>query len=225
VVGHLSVDPALALLEVVACGQVWDGQPADHVLTSPESDAIGFLLDRAKGTVVGFGVRAPHALDVFALEGADVWEGPRFDVPALALRAACVGDVVLAVQARFDVDEPTIDVVHFAEAARLEAKDTRAALGHWRVCLEAGGMRAHYGLGCALVEAGRPRQGYDHLRFYTELTPYNAWAWCWLGRAALAMGEREEGVIHLRRAMHHEADCGYDTIAGALLEELFSGGG
>jgi len=35
---------------------------------------------------------------------------------------------------------------------------------------------------------GRAREGYDALRRYTELTPHNAWAWCWLGRACAVMG-------------------------------------
>ena len=41
----------------------------------------------------------------------------------------------------------------------------------WRLCLEAGGMEAHFGLGYTLLDLGRPHDAYRHLRFYTELTP------------------------------------------------------
>jgi Flp pilus assembly protein TadD len=55
-------------------------------------------------------------------------------------------------------------------------------------------MRALYGLGYTLVEAGRPSE--DLRRAATpKLTPYNAWAWCWLGRACAELGGRDEARI------------------------------
>ena len=89
-----------------------------------------------------------------------------------------------------------------------------------RLALEAGEMKALFGLGYTLVEAGRPREAYDALRRYTELTPHNAWAWCWLGKACLAMGERAEATNAFRKAVACERAGSFDTDASALLAEL-----
>ena len=65
------------------------------------------------------------------------------------------------------------------------------------MALEAGDQKARYGLGYTLVELGEFREAYDHLRIYTELTPHNAWAWCWLGRACEGLGENVGGRVGL----------------------------
>ena len=88
---------------------------------------------------------------------------------------------------RFGEGEPTNDAMFFhmaIDAAQSEG-DLEKAAWCWRMALEAGDQKARYGLGYALVELGEFREAYDNLRIYTELTPHNSWAWCWLGRACV----------------------------------------
>jgi tetratricopeptide (TPR) repeat protein len=220
---HLTVDPAWRHLAVIAFGRVDDGLPPAQVRVLAEDERIAFLLDAPDaGPVIGFTVRDPHAVEVVALESDEVWDGPRFDVPALALVQASVGEILGAVQARFDEDEPTADALHFHCALAVDAETDDAvgvALGHWRLALEAGDMKALFGLGCLLVEAGRPREAYDALRRYTELTPHNPWAWCWLGRACAALGDDAEARAAYERALGCERE-GWETDARELLEQL-----
>jgi tetratricopeptide (TPR) repeat protein len=220
---HLTVDPAWGHVTAIAFGRVDDGLPRAQCPVLDEDERIAFLLDApGSGPLIGFTARDPHAIDVAALTSEAVWDGPRFDVPALALTQASVGEILAAVQARFEEDEPTADALHFhcaLEAAGADEPDLPAALGHWRLALEAGDMKALFGLGCLLVDLGRPREAYDLLRRYSELTPHNAWAWCWLGRACAARGETAEARAAFRRALACERE-GFETDASDLLEGL-----
>jgi Flp pilus assembly protein TadD len=88
------------------------------------------------------------------------------------------------------------------------------------VCLETGDLMAHYGLGYTLHELGRYRESYRHLRAYTEITPSNAWAWCWLGYTCTALGELGEARTAYQRAVELEEAGGDKTDAGEWLERL-----
>jgi tetratricopeptide (TPR) repeat protein len=83
-------------------------------------------------------------------------------------------------------------------------------------------MKALFGLGYTLVEAGRPDEAYDALRRYTELTPSNAWAWFWLGRACVDMGAADEARSAFERALACEEEGSFETDAREYLEELSS---
>ena len=94
------------------------------------------------------------------------------------------------------------------------------AVNHWRACLETGDLMAHYGLGYTLHELGRYREAYRHLRAYTEITPLNAWAWCWLGYTCTALGELGEARAAYQRAVELEEAGGEETDADEWLERL-----
>jgi tetratricopeptide (TPR) repeat protein len=221
ITAHLSLDPTRDALTVLRFGCVWDGQPPEEHAILEEDERFMFLLDDPGGEVIAFEVTSPHEVEVLCIDSEMIWDGPRFDVPVLALESACVADVVLAVQGRFRPDEPTNDVMHFRWAIHVQDDDVAEACMHWRLALEAGDMKAHYGLGYTLFDMGDHHGAYTHLRRYTELTPYNAWAWCWYGKAAAAIGERDEAIAALERALELEAaDHGEETDAFELLEEL-----
>ena len=216
---HLSLDPVHDQLTVLEYGAVWDGQPPELNAVLEEDERIGFLLREPEGPTIGFGVAEPHDVDAWAITAAEMWEAPRFTVPLLGLREASVGEVLLVVQARFGRDEPTTDAAFFHQAVD-SSEDLDVAEGLWRGCLEAGDMRAHFGLGYTLVELERPRDAYDHLRAYTVLTPHNAWAWLWRGRAAEEMGEVPEAVKSYEQAVWLEERGSFETDAGERLEAL-----
>lgn len=219
---HLTLDPAYEHMMVVAYGEVWDGQPPEQTLTLEEDERIGFLLDRPDGdTMIGFAVEQPHDVDLDEIDADDLWGGPRFTVPTLGLEGASVGEILLAVQARFARDEPTNGAAHFHMAVSTgEELGAEEAVGYWRMALEAGEMRAHFGLGYTLLELGLAREAYGHLRVYTELTPHNGWAWSWLGRAAEEIGDPAEAANAYRRAIELEQAGGFETDAPELLQKL-----
>ncbi|MDQ3678057.1 MAG: tetratricopeptide repeat protein [Actinomycetota bacterium] len=223
---QLTVDPYWDLLTAIAFGRVDDGLPPAQCPLLEEDERIQFLLDGPDaGPVIGFRVLEPHELDVLALESDEVWSGPRFDVPTLGLVGVSVGEILLAVQARYREDEPTADALHFHAAISAgdeNGKDLFAAQSNFRLALEAGDMKALFGLGYTLVEAGRPREAYDALRRYTELTPFNAWAWFWLGRACIDMGAAGEARSAFERALACEEEGSFETDAREYLEELSS---
>jgi Flp pilus assembly protein TadD len=79
---------------------------------------------------------------------------------------------------------------------------------------------AHFGLGYTLYELGRFPEAYRHLRHYTEIAPCGGWNWCWLGRAAEAIGETGEARNAYERALALE-DAGHEeTDAAELLDAL-----
>src|SRR6478609_202838 len=99
---HLTVDPWWDLVAAVAFGRVDDGLPDEQMLVVEEEPRIGFVLDApGSGPVIGFIAREAYEIDVAALVAPEIWDAPRFDVPALSLTAASVGEILLAVRARF----------------------------------------------------------------------------------------------------------------------------
>ncbi len=159
-------------------------------------------------------------LDLDALEAEGLFGGPRFEVPVLGLREATIGEICLAAR-RFLGDEPSLDIAYFKSAVAAGSRgDLDEAEESWRLCLEAGGMEAHYGLGYTLLELERPHDAYGHLRFYTEVTPANAWAWCFRGQAAEAIGETTEARHCYERAVELEPVCDLETDAAERLDAL-----
>ena len=161
-----------------------DGQPAARYRMVGEH--FRFMLDRPGGDPIGFEVRPFREFDPHDPAHAEIWQPPRFAAPTLGVIDATAGEVVLAARASL-LDEPTANRIYFSLA--LDESDTEQAVGLWKMCLECGDQMAHYGLGPTLHEFGRYREAYRHLRFYVELVPQNAWAWCWLGKACEALGE------------------------------------
>lgn len=72
----------------------------------------------------------------------------------------------------------------------------------------------------ARFRLGDFRGAYRHLRAYAEITPRNAWSWCWLGRACIALGELGEARTVLTTALEIETAGGDETDARELLAEL-----
>ncbi|HVL97263.1 MAG TPA: hypothetical protein VM266_15515 [Solirubrobacteraceae bacterium] len=211
---RISYDADLDFLTALVPGQVIDGQLADEVEALVDERAWLYFRG-SDGPLIGFGVA-----EAFAVEPeAPLWEGPRFHVPSLALRAACAGEILLA--ARHAISGSTPDVAFFDSAVAAGTQgDWDGADFHWRCCLECGEMRAHYGLGYTLVELGRPQEALGHLMAYTEICPRNAWAWVWRGRAAHAAGDAAEAAACYRRAIACEQEGSYATDAEELLAEL-----
>jgi hypothetical protein len=218
---HLTVDPMWDWMCALAFGRVADGWSRECRLVSDDAEVV-FLLETPTGPVLGFEVFGWNAFEV-PEEGAELWHGPRFDVPRLGLVQASAGEILTATRAHFGGD-PTIDAQLFHQA--LAEPDLAQKLILWESCLDAGDMKAHFGWGCVLLQqAGRPREAYFHLRRYTEIAPDNAWAWSWRGQACLALGERREAIDCFLRALQAEPVCGMETDAGEQLGRLIGGGG
>ena len=213
---HLTVDPWWDTLHCLAFGTVSDGLTDGQRLVVESCDLIYVVKDPEVGPVLGFEILG---LSEFELpdEDPEIWDGPRFEVPRLGLVHASAGEIILAVRAQFD-DEPTADAMHFHRA--IAAKYPQDALPYWELALDAGDMRAHFGLGYTLVNAGRPDRAYAHLRRYTELVPANAWAWCWLGQCCEALGRASEAMSAYERAIAVEELCGLETDSAERLEQL-----
>lgn len=216
------------ILTALVPGEVLDGQLDDEqqVLVAAldadgEPDALVTLLNRGpEGPLIGFVVRNAMEPIWDSEEFEEVWAGPRFDVPTLALRDASIGEIVVA--ARSTLDGTTPDVRAFDRAVAAGAsKAWRRAEAHWRECLALGEMKAHFGLGYTLVELGRPHEAFGHLAMYTEINPRNAWAWHWRAQAAEAMGEIAEAVRCYERAVDAEEEGSYETDAVERLEAIF----
>ena len=222
---QISYDSDRDFLWALVPGAVIDGQMEDEV----EEHLDGLFVYRRgpEGPVIGFGVDEAFAWDVMGNledEPEVVWGGKlRFDAPTLALRDASIGEVVLAAQATISSSTPDVILFDLAVAAGCQEQWDDAE-GLWRACLEAGDMKAHFGLGYTLVELGRPREAFGHLRMYTEINPRNSWAWLWRGRAAEDMGELEEAKQSYARALEAEEDGSYETDADERLARLGQGG-
>lgn len=225
---RISYDADLDFLWALAPGEVVDGHLEDETepFAADVDAATGLLEDRAwwyrrgpRGPLIGLGVAEAFKWDVASVEDDGVWDGPRFDVPTLALRDASAGEVILAAQRMIDGSTP--DVLYFDMAIVAGSKsDWQTAEDLWRCCLEAGEMKAHYGLGYTLVELGRPRDAFGHLAMYTEICPRNAWAWYWRGLAAIEMDEHREARHCFEMALFCEELGSNRTDAAERLTEL-----
>jgi tetratricopeptide (TPR) repeat protein len=230
ITAQFSLDPDLDYLMVLETGAVWDGQPDEQRWQLEADIRIGFLLDESGERANGCVVEDPHHLDPQQLEVSEVWDFPRFNVPALGMPDAAIGDILLVVQARYGLEEATVDRILFHSAVQagppqtdgepLSMESLESAVSLWRATLEAGDMKAHFGLGYTYWELGAFAAACEHLRVYTELTPHNSWAWCWLGKACAAIGHRSEAAEAYRRAIVLEENGSFETDSDELLAEL-----
>lgn len=195
-------------------GRVDDGQPPDN--WRGVSESFGFLHDLPDGPVIGFKILDFSAFDPEAPEVAEIWRAPHFDAPALGLNRVVAGEVVLAARALFG-SRSTINRQFFDVAVGARGEE---ALELWLACLQTGDAMAHFGLGYTLYELGRIPEAYRHLRHYTEIAPNGSWNWCWLGKAAQALGETAEARTAYERAIELEEAGEQETDARELLGRL-----
>ena len=197
-------------------GRVDDAQPSDN--WRGVSNEFGYLHDAPGGRALGFKVVEFSEFDVEAAEVEEIWGEPLFDVPLLGLSAAPAGEVMLGTRALLG-GTSTTNRLYFGAAAGTE--DPSEALPLWLGCLESGDSMAHFGLGYTLFALGRFRESYCHLRHYTEIAPNGSWNWCWYGKAAEAVGEKDEAVAAYESALLLEADNDEpETEASERLVEL-----
>lgn len=214
---YISRDLELDWLEALAFGRVTDGHPEDA--TRVVGTSFRWILDPGTGGCLGFELADVAGFDPMADEHTDVWEGPRFDAPALALSGATAGEIICAARARY-LDRSTLNRVLFDRALDAQECDPEEAAERWRDVLEAGDPHGHYGLGYVLCEAGRHREAYSHLRWYAEANPHNAWAWCWVGKVCEEVGDVDEARGAYGRALQLERGGGFRTDAATRLEAL-----
>jgi tetratricopeptide (TPR) repeat protein len=218
---HLSLDPWWDALTLIAYGRCDDGLPPEQTPECDEDERLEYLLAAPlEGPVIGFRLQQPWDVNPESLESDEVWDGPRFDVPVLGLTRATIGEILLAVRARYEPGEATDDALQFHAA--IEAGDPKEAAPLFKCALEAGDMKAMFGLGYTLLDLGRADEAYQYLRRYTELVPQNSWAWCWLGQACEARGEMGEARQAYERAVELEEneDGSFETDAGERLQML-----
>lgn len=211
---YLNHDADLGWLIAMPFGAVSDEALADEI---PIGDEFRYVARPEEGGIVGFVVRPFATFDAEHPSVARIWREPLFDAPMLGLRDVPAGEICLAATP-FLRGESTVNRTFFDNA--LEAKQSDEALRWWTVCLQAGDSMAHYGLGYTLLDLDRPREAYRHLRAYTELAPLNAWAWCFRGRAAEAIGDLDEARLAFGRAIALEQEGGEETDASTFLARL-----
>lgn len=212
----ISRDVDYDYFSAIEFGSVDDGQPADAWCVLEEQVGLLYEQDRC----VGCRVEDFATFDPDLPQFESIWTRPRFDVPQLGLSNVTAGEICVAGLVAYAA-KPTLNRRYFDRAVAAGGRDERAeAAKLWRCCLEAGDLMGHYGLGYTLYELEDFRGAYRHLRAYTEVTPSNAWAWSWLGRACIALGEHDEARAALGTAMQLEAEGGEETDAPELLECL-----
>jgi len=208
---HLSHDSAFDWLTALEFGRIHDGTPRED--WEGVDDDFGFLHSGVGGPIMGFMVKRFSRFDVDDPKVAAIWTASHFEVPLLGLPRASAGEVILAVRPTLG-GQRTINRGYFHEAVDVQHRDPATALRLWRCCLEAGDSMAHFALGYTLYELRRYREAYGHLRYYVQIAPAAAWNWCWLGKAAHAIGEIAEARSAYERAI---AIGGAETDAPTLL--------
>lgn len=209
-INHIAEFDWLIALEF---GRVDDGQPSEN--WAGVNEQLGYLHDGPGGRVLGFKVLRFSEFDLDDDDVAEIWDGPRFDAPALGLADATTGEIVLAARTLFG-GVSTVNRYYFDAGIAAEGEE---ALAMWLGCLQSGDSMAHFALGYTLYELGRLPEAYRHLRHYTEIAPAGPWNWCWYGKAAEAIGELEEARRAYERAIELE-DEDQETDAPELLEAL-----
>lgn len=213
---YISHDTDSDWLSAIEFGRVDDGvAPARW---RPVSQHAAWLLDAPRGREVGFRVVDVSKLDLAGDDFAEFWEtdGPRFDAPTMGLVDVTAGEVLLAAWSTHEYS-PTLNRFYFNEAMATTGLE---ALAKWQLCLETGDQMAHYGLGYTHYELGNHHVAYGHLRHYVTLAEAEPWAWCWLGKAAFAIGETDEAAKAWQRAVALELGGDGETEAQELLGEL-----
>ena len=177
-------------------------------------DSFAYVLDEPFGDMIGFVVDELDEYDPNQTEA--IWEGPEFVVPALPLPKSTAGELVAAALALYEGRSTANAETFHAAVSSGEGHDIDA----WIECLGAGELKAHFGLGYTYWEHGLFAMAYTHLRHYTTLVPRNSWAWCWLGKACLSLGQSSEAREAFERAIELEEAGSYETDARELLAEL-----
>lgn len=215
---YVSQEPGLGLFSAMEFGRVDDGQPAERWVGVGEH--VGLLHDEPDGRCVGFAIKDVGDYNPDDPANAELWDGPRFDVPSLGLTDVPPNAVFVAARALFGSGR-TMNRHLFSQAVGTNGEQ---ALELWMRCLQAGDSMAHFALGYTLFELGRIPEAYRHLRHYIEIAPGDAWNWTWFGKAAAALGELEEARDAFRRAIaiDDERDTPDDerTEAAELLARL-----
>ncbi|MDQ3759083.1 MAG: hypothetical protein M3331_03965, partial [Actinomycetota bacterium] len=176
----LTIDRVNDYLLAVECGYVVDGKPESEY--AGVDDSFAYVLREAGGEVIGFVVNDVSEYEFMESDG--IWHEPdlavpEFEIPTLPIGRGTAGELIANALAVYD-GILTANAMTFHHAVNTgEGTDIDA----WRMCLATGELRAHYGLGYSLWEAGQFAAAYSHLRRYTELVPHNSWAWCWFGKA------------------------------------------
>lgn len=217
----LSHRPEADSLSALPFGLVEDGQPPERwvAVGEGEDQPVGLYRLTEGGPIIGFAVHDLGELDLDRPDLSAIWDEPLFDVPVLALRAAPAGAIIAAARTHFG-DRPSLNRIYFDLAVNLSGTE---ALEHWRACLEAGDSMAHFAIGYTLFELERYELAYRHLRYYAEIAPAHPWNWCWLGKAAEAVGEPGEARAAYERAIDLEEQGGDATDAPGLLAALDGG--
>jgi GTP pyrophosphokinase len=197
-------------------GRVYDGQPREN--WQEVGEHFGFLHDGADGSIVGFGVNEFATFDVDDPNLAEIWTAAEFEIPLLGLPRANAAETILAARPLLG-DHSTVNREFFAAAVDSQRGDPEEALALWLSCLEAGDSMAHFALGYTLYELERYHEAYRHLRYYVQIAPAAPWNWCWVGKAAAAIGERGEARSAYERAIELSGEED-ETDAPELLRQL-----
>lgn len=214
---YVSLDAEYDWLSAVEFGYVDDGQPSENWDEVGEAFAYLHLGPVESSPAIGFKVIRFADFDAAADEVIEIWDEPHFDAPQLGLRDVAAGEIIVAARALCGTDRSSLNRVIFDDAAGLSG---RRALAAWTACLQAGDCMAHFALGYTLLELGRSREAYRHLRYYAEISPAMPWSHCWLGKAAEAIGEPEEARAAYERAIELTEAGGPGTDAPELLAAL-----
>lgn len=211
---HINNIPELDWLIALEFGRVDEGQQPE--LWHGVTEQFGYLYNE-EGRALGFKALEVSNIDLSRPEYAELWSGPQFCAPTLALESAPAAEVILAARAFFD-GSPSINRIYFSEA--IESAGSAQELFSWQACIETGDCMAHYGLGVALMERGDAKRAYKHLRYYATIAPYEPWAQYWYARAALASDQRDEAARALQRATALAHDEDLRRAADELAREI-----
>jgi hypothetical protein len=159
---------------------------------------------------VGVSVLGLSVIDVE--KSPELWGGPRFDVPILGLRAAGVGEMILAARALFR-GRSSVSQAFVLEAAEATGEE---AVEIWRCCHEAGDMRRTTGSAGLCTRSATTVRPTD----ICATTPSSRRSWWGYGRTAQALGLEGEARGAYRRAVDLEDAGGPVTGARARLAEL-----
>jgi hypothetical protein len=172
---RVSYDEDIDFLCALVLGEAIDDHLDDETqplaaMDDETEEEIAWLFTRGpNGPLIGFGIARAFEWPVAAEpDDAPIWHGPRFDVPTLALRNATIGEILLAAQTTITGSTTDVCLFDAAIAAKEQDGDLEQAEAMWRGCLEAGDMRAHFGLGYTLCDLGRPAEAFGHLAMYTD---------------------------------------------------------
>jgi tetratricopeptide (TPR) repeat protein len=199
-------------LVAIEFGAVEDGQPPGFW----KDVARGFSWIAPEDHAIGFKVEGFSAFDAESRSVAPIWDPPLFCVPVLGLNESPAGEIIIAARSFF-AGGSSVNRLLWDAACAVSGED---AVDAWRACLQSGDASAHFGLGVALYEVGRHQEAYRHLRHYAELAPHGSWNWCWYGKAAQALGNRQEARHAYEIAIELEDEGEAVTDAQELLDQL-----